>query len=477
VFTSLRFRLPAFFLAGIALAGIVSTAVAVQLFQDHIRSQTLSELRRESVGLTKLYAQQAVQTSEEGGSAPAFVAKQLEEATGDRLFYVGVPIFPGQPSGLRQLPQSAVDWQKLEQGETISFEFTPPGEHRRLLAVAHPLPLQEGGPTFGALVVAKPKTDLTARWLTLLKLFGVAFGIGLVVAAGLAWYLSRRFARPLLALSRAADRVAGGRYDVEVPAVPGGGEVQHLAERFNQMAARLAEVEQQERNFLMSVSHELRTPLTAIRGHVEALREGVVDDPAAQLESLQVIAMETERLERLVGDVLDLAKLDARRFTVLHEEVDMERLVDQAYAAFGEDARRRDIDYRIEVRARPVIVTDGDRVLQVISNLLQNAFRWTPDGGRVELELAAENGAVSVAVADTGPGITPEEQERIFRPFWSRDGGGTGLGLAIARELAVALGGRIELQTSPGEGSRFELVLPAEEAAAPVRAPALPAAR
>ena len=111
-----------------------------------------------------------------------------------------------------------------------------------------------------------------------------------------------------------------------------------------------------------------------------------------------------------------------------------------------------------------MIVTDGDRVLQIISNLLSNAFRWTPDGGRVDLSLSQENGAVSVRVDDNGPGIGPDERERIFRPFWSRDGRGTGLGLAIANELAVALGGRIDLTSEPGEGSRFELVLPATPA-------------
>ena len=462
MFRSLRFRLPAFFLAGVALAGIVSTAIAVQLFQQHIRSQSLSELKREARGLTDLYQEAALNSIDEGRSAPNFAAKELERATGTRLFYVGAPVFFRHGSGLRELTRDQVDqsrWQTLVDGtKVISFDFTPPGEKKAFLAVGQPLQLK--GQNFGALVVAKEKTELTQGWLSLFELLLVALGVGVIVASILAWYLSRRLARPVLALSAAADQVATGKYDVEVPDVPGSGEVSHLAERFRQMASRLSEAEEQERNFLMSVSHELRTPLTAIRGHVEALREGLLDDPDARAESLNVVAAEAERLERLVGDVLDLAKLDAQRFTVLHEEVDMGRLVDEVYAAFGEEARRRGIDYRCRTQGTPVIVSDGDRVFQIVSNLLANAFRWTPDGGRVELALSSDNGTVSVSVADNGPGIKVKEQERIFRPFWSRDGGGTGLGLAIARELAAALGGRIVLKSKPGAGSRFDLVLP-----------------
>ena len=169
-----------------------------------------------------------------------------------------------------------------------TFEFTPPGENKAFLAVGQPLVLE--GQNFGALVVARKKTDLTHGWFSLIELLLVALGVGLLVAAGLAWYLSRRIATPVLALSKAADRIAEGHYDVDVPDVPGSGEISHLAERFREMAARLAEAEEQERNFLMSVSHELRTPLTAIRGHVEALREGLIVDPATEAESLAVVA-------------------------------------------------------------------------------------------------------------------------------------------------------------------------------------------
>jgi signal transduction histidine kinase len=186
-----------------------------------------------------------------------------------------------------------------------------------------------------------------------------------------------------------------------------------------------------------------------------------VSEPEQVRSSLDVIAAETDRLERLVGDVLDLAKLQAHRFTVRHEEVDLGRVLDHAYGAFAEEARRREIDYRLEADGdAPVIFSDGDRVLQVISNLLSNAFRWTPDGGRIDLQLAAGNGAVRVDVIDSGPGIAARDRERIFDPFISQDVNGTGLGLPIARELAVALGGRVELESEPGSGSRFRLVLP-----------------
>jgi signal transduction histidine kinase len=462
---SLRFRLPALFLAGIIAAGLVSVAIAFSLLQGYSRSQSLKELRREATGLNALVAQQAIETNDKGAQAPSIEPRQLEGATGDFIYYFGTPPFPGQGTGgLRPLPRDArskIDLAKIQAGKTVTFDFTPPSGHP-LIAVAGPLSIDDT--TLGVLVIAKRQTELRDTWVTLMKFFAVSILGGLLVAGVLAWYASRRIVKPVLGLSAAADEIARGRYDVQMPEVRSGDEIGHLAERFREMAARLGEAEERERNFLMTVSHELRTPLTVIRGHVEAIREGLTDDPEAEAASLEVVAAAAERLERLVGDVLDLAKLDSHRFTVLHEEVDMGRLLDQAYANFGEEARRRSIDYRVEIEDRPIIVSDGDRVLQIISNLLSNAFRWTPDGGSVELGLSAENGTVAVVVEDTGPGIRAEERERIFRPFFSRDGGGTGLGLAIARELAVALGGRIELDTAPGQGSRFRLVLPATPA-------------
>jgi signal transduction histidine kinase len=460
VFSSLRVRLPLFFLAGILLAGVVTTLIAIQLFRDYGRNSAVHDLRFEAYGISQLYssAVQADFAAPKGQSrrAPNFAAHWLAYATGDLLFFDGpVNLFPGENSGLPRLHLNQIDWTS---GKTLTFTFTPPGKTAPYYAVAEPVTV--GNKTIGAIVVAKKESEITQFVNSLVRRLAIAFAVALLVAGAFAVYVSRRLVRPLLSLSDAADEVAGGSYDVEIPRrAPG--EIGHLADRFGEMTGRLLEAETRERNFLMSVSHELRTPLTAIRGHVAALAEGVIDDPEQQARSLAIVAVEAERLQRLVGDILDLARLDAHRFTMLAEEVGLEQVVERAYDTFAEQARARSIDFSVQVKARPVIVSDGDRVLQIVDNLLSNAFRATPDGGRIEIELGQDNGTVHVAVEDTGPGIAPDQAERLFRPFVSGEGGGTGLGLAIARELSHALGGSIELDSEPGRGSRFELLLPA----------------
>lgn len=461
MFGTLRFRLTALFVAVVLVFGSVSIGLAIRLFQNITREQSVKELRREATGLAALYAESALRSSDEGAKAPEFAAEKLELATGDELYYIGASLFPGQRFGLTRLPRSALGGTELDRDQLVIVEFTPPGETRRLIAAAQPVQLVRGTEPFGWLIVAKPETELREQWLTLFERLALALAVGIALGGVLFLWLSRRLTEPVRALTRATEEVAAGNYDVEIPEARGGDEIALLSERFRGMVSQLAEAEQLKRSFLMSVSHELRTPLTAIRGHVEALREGIVTEPDQVHVSLDIVAAETDRLERLVGDVLDLAKLQAHRFTVRHEEVDLERVLDHAYGAFTEEARRREIDYRLSgVDRATVIVSDGDRVLQVITNLLSNAFRWTPDGGRIELQLESSNGTVSVDVLDTGPGVPPTQRRRIFDAFVSQDADGTGLGLPIARELAVALGGGLELRSEDGAGSCFRFVLP-----------------
>jgi len=461
---SLRFRLPALFLAGVVLAGLIAAAIAFRLFQDFAHDQALGELRREGVGISKLYEDQAKSVSDEGKAAPEFAAANLERATGDRIFYVGEEVFIGQASGLTTLHRSLIPWSEVQgEGRTVQFKFVPPGESKEFLAIAHPLRLGEAGtPPFGAIVVAKPQTALTERLTALLGRLALAFLGGILVAGALGWYLSRRITGPVLALSKATDEVAAGRYDVSIEEVPGGGEIAHLAERFRGMAARLQEAEELERNFLMTVSHELRTPLTAIRGHVEALREGLVLDEESRAESLEVVAAETARLERLVGDVLDLARMRKAEFSVRRETIDLRTIAQDALRRY--ESQARDFGVTLDVDGTPTApaLADADRALQIVSNLVENALRLTPAGGSVRIRATPGE----LQIEDTGPGLEAEELARAFERFYlySRYGRerpvGTGLGLAIVKELAEGMGGSVEAASSPGQRTVFTVRLP-----------------
>src|SRR5918992_4985917 len=270
MFRSLRFRLPALFLAGAMLAGVVSTIISIGLFQDYTEDRLRAELRREAQGLTALYAEQAARAIV--AEQPALrrlsrATRRFEQASGSRIYYVGLRIFFSQGSGLRALPPNTVPWKD---GRIRTFEFTPPDARRQFLAVSSPLRLGPRETYLGAIVVAKPTAELRERWTTLIERLLLAGLVGIAVAGALGWYLSRRITKPVAALAEAANEIAEGRYDIEVPQVSSRDEIGHLSARFGEMAERLHEAEELERNFLMTVSHELRTPLTAIRGHVEA---------------------------------------------------------------------------------------------------------------------------------------------------------------------------------------------------------------
>jgi signal transduction histidine kinase len=225
------------------------------------------------------------------------------------------------------------------------------------------------------------------------------------------------------------------------------------------MAEELDRAQDAERAFLLSVSHELKTPLASIRGHAEALIDHVIDAPKAG----KVLFQEAKRLERLVRDLLDLAGLNQRGFTVRRETIDLIELVEEATRRHESESRR--VGVRLVTQGPPhaPAIGDSDRVLQVLSNLIENALRSTPRGGTITM--TAEPGALTVA--DNGPGLDPEDLPRAFERFflYSRYGTnrtvGTGLGLAIVKELTEAMEGSVTVQSSPGQGLSFVVRLPA----------------
>ena len=287
-----------------------------------------------------------------------------------------------------------------------------------------------------------------------------AGGIGCLLAVAAAAVLARSIARPVLRVARASSRLAEGR-DPEPLAIAGPTELQSLAASFNTMADQLRRARAAERSFLLSVSHELKTPLTAIRGYSEALDEGVLTPQRA----VKVIRTEAASLERLITDLINLARLDQQRFDIHPRTVDLADVARES--ATRHAARARDLGVQLVVESDPSALASAvpDRLLQAVSNLIENALRCTPRGGKVAL--VAQQGKLTVK--DTGPGIAPDEVARAFERFflYRRYNGnrpvGTGLGLAIVRELAQAMGGEARVATSP-TGTEFTIALPVPDA-------------
>jgi signal transduction histidine kinase len=279
---------------------------------------------------------------------------------------------------------------------------------------------------------------------------------GALLAALAAFLLSRAIERPVRQVARASRALAEERSPEPVP-VEGPNELASLADSFNDMAEKLAKARATERSFLLSVSHELKTPLTAIRGYAEGLEEGVVTVE----EAAETIRLEAARLERLVLDLLDLGRMNKSEFSVRREPIDLAVVAREAVRRYEGQARAFDVELTAGGEPVAPALGDADRVLQVVSNLVENALRITPAGGAVRVVATP----AEVEVVDTGPGLKPEELPRAFERFYlySRYGRerlvGTGLGLAIVKQLSEGMGGSVRVESRPGR-TRFVVRLP-----------------
>ncbi|MHB8511253.1 MAG: sensor histidine kinase [Actinomycetota bacterium] len=313
-----------------------------------------------------------------------------------------------------------------------------------------------------SVVIARP-VSLAVQLLRAIIARVLLAGLLAIIAGVLtAFIVSRRLTRSMHELTEATASIASGNYDHRV-GVHGNDDVADLAKRFNAMASSIEESRRRESELLANVSHELRTPITAIRGYAQALSDGTAQDAAEQERALSVIGFESARLERLVEDVIDLARAHDLRLEIeLVDIVDVAREVAQSHDAL---ARESGVTLSVSMNEPLMCRTDPIRVGQILSNLLDNALRVTPQGGTVRITGQKEPSAQVIEVSDTGPGISQSDLPHVFERgyLWKAYRGerpvGTGLGLAIVRSLVEALHGTIEVRSTPGAGTTFILRL------------------
>ena len=305
---------------------------------------------------------------------------------------------------------------------------------------------------------------LQSVWWQFLLVGAVAATISLVVAR----LMARGMTQPLRDMAAAARRMETGDYSVRVE-TRSRDEVGQLAAAFNRMSAELRSVEQSRRDLVANVSHELKTPIAAVRAHLENILDGVeAPDPA----TLAVMLGQVERLGRLVDQLLELSKLESGEVPLRPEVLDLRSLVDGLLAEIAVATAGRRVELANDVPVDlPSVMADPERVHQVLFNLVDNAVRFTSDGGRVSVTARARDGNVQIAVADTGSGIPPEHLPRLFERFYrvdharARNEGGTGIGLAIALSVVEAHGGTIVAESELGRGSVFSFDLPTAQGA------------
>jgi signal transduction histidine kinase len=424
------------------------------------RSRTESDLRELAASINEGLAQSGQAA---GGVRPIGVAafRRALRLDGIELMTVtrGGRLLGNRPDGV---PEAGLDPTALAAGTTES------GRSGSLVWVADPVQVRNR--TVVTVVTRHAGSGLadTAGWFLLASLLTLAVGAGVAVVVG------RRLGRPVRQADDAARRIAAGELSTRLTPPKGrhGDELVDLAQAINTMAESLERSKVLEQQFLLSVSHDLRTPLTSIRGYAEAISDGTAPDVG---RAAAVITRESRRLERLVADLLDLARLDARSFSLVPVDVDLGHAAEGAVTAAQPQAERLGLTYTVAVPPQRVTVSaDPERLGQVIANLLENAQRFARSA--VTVTVAEVDGRAQFAVEDDGPGIADEDLPHVFERLYvsahrpTRSENGSGLGLAIVRQLVSAMGGTVRAERATSGGARLVVSLPSAGAGAGDRA-------
>ena len=429
------------------ITALVAGAIALPL----LRSASV-EQGQQTLGRLADLTSRAIERRDVGLPGGRPLPRQLSRAL-EASNVTGYLVSPlgGEVPGL-----GAGDVDALLSGERVSGQFdTQTG-----------IVLFEGRPlsTGGAVVLQQGIAEAGSSADQFLIRFLIALLVGLLIASVVGYVAARRLTRPLRAARDAADSIAEGSRDVVVEP-RGPREVADIADAINAVTAALVVSEGRQRDFLLSVSHELRTPLTAVKGYAEALADGVVTGSDVERTGV-VMGIEAARLDRLVSDLLDLARLGAVDFRIDAVDTSVQELMSEAVGVWTDRCARDGVTLVADVpSALKPWRTDPVRVRQIIDNLMENALRMTPSGSRIWL-IGTDDADVVISVRDSGPGLTPADIAEAFEPgvLYERYLGqrpvGTGIGLALVGRLARGLGGGATATASPGSGACFTVTLP-----------------
>jgi len=454
-------------LVGVAIAVLLVAMIAVDVLASRVvTSYYITGLNR------SLEEKAAILAREHGASLPALAEAALRDlaqaararitviAPDGRVLSDSEAAHPerlenhrGRPEVARAL--SGATGSSIRRSPTLGIDF---------LYVAVPV-------SGHALRLAMPLSEIDEHVRAIRRQTVLALGLAFLPAVAVAALLARHVSGRLGAIIRYAAELAGGNYRVRMPRT-GGGELGMLAARLNETGEhlqreheKLEKTERVRKDFVMNVSHELRTPLAAIQGYTETLLDGALDDPANNLRFLHIIRQNADRLGRLVADLMTLSQIELKSRPFRPAPHDLHDLLADIGESMRPVAGKKGIAITVEP-ASARVYCDSQAVFQVLANLLDNAIKYTPEGGAITVLSRARDSHAEISVRDTGMGIPAEDLPRLFERFYrvdkarSREMGGTGLGLSIVRHLVMAQGGEVRVESTLGKGSTFIFTLP-----------------
>ena len=343
-------------------------------------------------------------------------------------------------------------------GEEV--EFTAQTQNGTMFTVA--IPWKQDDRVMGAVVIQTAAQAINASYQRTLVPVLLAALAAIALAVILFFLLARQLTRPLSKMELSANAIAQGNFSIRAPET-GSRETRALASAFNDMAVQMASLETSRRDFIANVSHELRSPLTSIQGYLQGLRDGSFP-PEEREQCLSVALEETKRLSKIVSGLLSLSRMEREDAVLNESDFDLNELIRRVLITQEAQIDRRGMHIGVDFEQEVCTVrADRDQIQQVLVNLLDNALKFTPDGGSVSFATRREKDRIICRVADSGPGVAPEDAPHIFDRFYKADkahttGQGTGLGLAICKRIMENHGERIELRPSDA-GAVFELTL------------------
>lgn len=353
--------------------------------------------------------------------------------------------------------------QKLLAGKKVIFIREHPRFHQDILAVT--IPLLKNGQLAGALFLYMPLADVYEPFKSIRPVLILSLIVLLTIVLWLGHKMTNRLIKPLKEMEAISKKMSQGDFSKRIE-VQQSDEVGNLAASFNTLASSLEAVDQKRREFLQNVSHELRTPLSYMKGYTEAILDGVAGDTAAVEKYVTIIHNETDRMQRLVHDLLDLAQLEDDSYPMRNEPLPFAQLITDVVDRFELTASQKGIQLIQNLDDEIIVNGDSDRLEQVVSNLLANAFRYTPPGKPIQITLMKERMTAVLRIQDSGPGIPKEELPKVIERFYrvdharTRKEGGTGLGLAIVYQIVKKHHGEFLIDSDIGCGTTVMVKLP-----------------